>query len=343
VYYSENEIKNHIGDIFGVATESVELLGSSFIDSMVNTDNVLSYRIGSQAVICKMKSTNISSNLGAIIKQFINDDGFMSAWGKSPVFSLDDSGLREIQIYKSVDEHIKGFMPNYYGGVCDINRNMMFIENVGVFEENDTARIMDFLSTLHMTYYGKSEYSEKAGAGSYSVVDFNNERSKLSMMLESVAKNYKSFPVSIVEDFRGYLNDLDCIYSKVLKYGKTLCHGDFSTKNMKKSNGKLKVYDWELSVYFVPEFDLITYLVNSTDRIEDSYIEKTLVQYFNLVNFRNNKDEFYECIKLTSIFFFLERFIGVMILNLAKKLPYMQIAIDNYIAINNFIGRRYGK
>jgi len=162
-------------------------------------------------------------------------------------------------------------------------------------------------------------------------------------LIDYVKEHYAGVYDEYLHDVEKFTNDIESAFTKIVKYGRTLCHGDFAHVNrIKTKSGGLKIYDWETSCYINPEYDAIAYLVRSAHILNDEYIASVLGEYFKRSTVRRKLDDYQEClmINLHMQFFYgyawiLPMFVGVE----SKEAGSFKLwfEMDNFMRLYNFL------
>ena len=341
--FNDVEARRLLSGIFDFDYNEIRYVPVPFTDSRINTGSIHLYALGSKKIISKFTSIHTIKRFGKILTAQIGDE-YMDMWFKAyPMFFLKDSYIREVCIYEGLDKKLECYLPKYYGSYWDDEHCYTFseyIENTNEEKENNIESEITFISTLHNLYFDKEDVSRKIGAYVQSAIDFENSKELIRVWLERIKLDYPLFPDDIMNEFMLSLYNFKILYEETLKYGRTLCHGDFSHKNMKMSPTQIKVFDWEFASFCNPEFDIVNYLVRMHERINDIFIENILQRYKQKVNFRNSFNELVECLKMNAVFYFFVRFIGSMLRNSRSKPDRFLIEVDNFITLYRFLTKK---
>lgn len=338
--FSDKKARDLLSGIFGVSSNAVLNESISIKDSQINRGSVYLYIVDSKKVICKFTTVDNIQRIGQALNSY-NEDNYMEMWLKAyPISSLKDSYLREARIYQGIDKVFDKYLPAYYGSFSDGNHCIMFIEyveNIDGDKDYDTEGEMTFLAFLHNTYFMKEEIVRKTGAYIHIPDDFINSCELIGKWMNYIRQTYPAFPEDIMNEIEHCLCDFEIVYQEMLKYGRTLCHGDFSRKNTKISHSQLKVFDWEFASYCNPEFDLINYMVRINNNANNIFFESTIQNYYQQISFRKNFNELLECLKINIKLYFLVRFSGSMVKNSKTKNNRFLTEIENFILLYRFL------
>lgn len=256
------------------------------------------------------------------------------------VFNIIDSFIREKCIYEGIFGFSAQFIPAYYGSYCTNDTCIIVIEYLEINQEKlNFARIADFLAGLHDQYLGMESTAEAFCVSKTSMEDYLGFQQIDELIIEKIEKWYPDFPADALNDLKQFYREPQTVYQLLSKHERTICHGDFSVKNISFTDGRLVVYDWELSTYNHPEFDLVTFLVLFPKCIDSDFINYFTGLYLQQVSKRQrliiSDSDFKELMAFNIKLYMTTRFHAMMIICRNVPMPYMGVAIQNWLTLYN--------
>ncbi|MDR2532350.1 MAG: hypothetical protein LBC82_05865 [Oscillospiraceae bacterium] len=333
----EDELIEILSNVFNISYEliSKEPFEGNGLNSW-SGGGVSLFNVNSRYVICKIRTSSMHENIGLQIDPDGKEE-FLDLWLTSP-HSIKMSLMKEINIYKELEENLKKHIPNFYGSYSHSNCCVLFmgyIENNLKHNPMSYESEMSFLASLHNAYFEKESLCQTMGVFIPTIDYYKQSKSIYAKLIHCVEKNFPCYN-EFLRDTKDFANSIDDNYIEIINYGRTLCHGDYAHVNMIKTKECLKVYDWEHSSFYNPEFDLIQFLTRHSTDINHDYIVEVLKTYYHKISFRKSKSDFHNCLLLNSHLLFLTTMSWVMLM-LKENFP--TVEINNFLFLYNFLKR----
>ena len=344
--FTEKEIVELISKFTNVPAHLVKRMSyqSNGLATQIDGDIQL-YCADEQKIICKIQTKDFYEKLGANIDSD-KSKGILGLWLDAP-HRMKNHHKKEAQIYANINPVVKEYLPYFYGGHFDDDRSVIFIKYIEDEADSNASNeesAVDFLTSLHSLYYEDVELCRETGTYITTMRDYSDSKKVYLQLVECIKTNYAGVYDEYLHDAKIFAENIEDIYKEIVKYGRTLCHGDFAHVNMKRANGgQLQIYDWETSCYINPEYDVIALLVRSNGNLTDQHIISVLRRYYRNSIIRTDKTEFQKCllINLHMQFWYgyawiLPMLIGKEIKSSNGLLPEM----DNLIYLFQFLKRK---
>ena len=324
------EIPMHISDsMTGDIEDGFD--GSIFCFCNINTG---------KKYVAKIKGSSYVKNVCDVMNTK-NSSEFRRFFEKgAPAFNIIDSFVREKNIYEGVTGFTSDFFPQYYGSWYSDDTCVFVIEYLDICQDNlDFSAIANFLAGLHNQFLGMDALMDSFRVSKTHADDFREMRKIDRIIFDEIAKGYIDFPDKALKAIREFYEEPDIIYKQLTQNERTLCHGDFSVKNISFTANKLIVYDWELATFNHPEFDLVTFfvlfpkLINST--FIDLFTDLYLKQCEKRPRLHTNMEKFKDLMAFNTKLYMVTRFHEMMIICRSVSMPYMKVAIKNWLTLFN--------
>lgn len=242
------------------------------------------------------------------------------------IFSYDDAGKREYEVYEKIDASLKKYMIYYYGKISDSNiniSNLIFKRYHTKNEElnlNIVKNILDNIIEFHSLYYNKLDEVKSMKLNIYTKFDYKKSIGTLKEMFNSCHDdNIKYYGEKRNTKIIDFIYSIDREYEKYT-YHRTFTHNDFSTRNIFYDASNILFYDFELACYQNPEHDLMEFLAYEINHFKDDEVIK-IIRYYkdNLLKKLNINidEEEYKSILLFNVYEFVVN--RLSLLRLASK------------------------
>jgi len=314
--FKEKELLELLSYTFkvGYGDISKEVFFNNGLLNRISGGDIYLYNVNSKKVICKIITNNVYEKIG---EQLDPDgkEGLLDLWIKSQ-HRIKNSFMLEDKVYTKIDSLFYENIPDYYGSFSDKNRGVIFIEYIE--DSNETINMNDekikFLSFLHNHYFEKESLCRSIGVYTPTIDVYKHSSETYLRLLHCIGKYFPMFPKTVLNDLKYFINNIDDQYRQMVNYGRSLCHGDYSHGNIKISNGKLKVFDWEGACFFNPEFDLLRFVSDISVDVTDDYLIYVMREYYKNAPYRKEKKEFQNCLILNSQLQFLDSLSWILLL-----------------------------
>lgn len=341
--------KLNITDSNNITEFELDVTGST-VNKIANKGNTSIYGfniiIGNKhkKIVAKKKSNAIINNTGILLNTQ-SSSKFENIYQLNyAILGLKNSSIREQLIYKNIITKVRKYMPKFLGNINEFNENILLLEyfNNSHFKIDDNL-VVDFLSELHSYYLNKKEIVDLFKLNYCSVNEYRDSKKFLLLIFDNFVKLYETiFPIEILNDIENSIKYLDNNIKNMYAYYLTLNHGDFTYKNICLINKNLCVYDWEMSSYLNPQFDIVTYLsYNNKENISKKYLEdftnKYIIAFEKKSNLSIDKEEFYYYLKLNINYFFIIRLMGLLVIHNKMPMPHIEAVLKNWIKLYEII------
>lgn len=288
-------IKKHMDGFRGKELISVELLNSDNLCNGILTNlaaratkkmiGFITLQIHAgidppRKVLIKSKPLDEELMLGLyLMASRLNADLADSLLRHKEFLEYKDSHQKEIDIYQFLKGIGYPFIPEYYGEVKDVKREIYlfmieyldddFMETVS--SENDTGTwsdelIINAFRSIHTVHKAFLNSSDKDHLGYLQKFDATHSLSFYEQCNQVNQKDYREWEVEdLFDEIAGVIQR----WRKeppVKKSRPTLVHNDFNSRNIGiRKNGNLCIYDWELAVINIPHRDIFEFLAFTLD------------------------------------------------------------------------------
>lgn len=332
--------KNKLVKIINATKDS---LVSKLQNDKENNETLLTFEdtVTQKRYFIKTKSRSFKANGGKLMNIHSSPD-FEKAYSKGwPIFYIRNHLEREALIYKKIDESLKPYLPILYGSAIIRNGSVMILEHININQENINLKsITNFLSILHSKYYLHADKAKEMKINMHTLKDYKNAQPLLCIMQDLIKNEYPIFKNVIEKDLSEFLANFENNYKKAFRDNLTIAHGDFSIKNLSFTD-RLYVYDWELSTYNNPEFDLITFFVHYPQPLTKEIITTFISDYHKACNelgvIKKGIDNLTEYLKINLKLFFVIRFSSILLICKSIKMDYLNSMIQNWLFMYDFL------
>lgn len=335
--YSRSEIAGFIKSVLGDE-------GDYKLSPLVATGNMtarledggeatlLSLVRGQEEYAIKMKSRLFEDNVLKAMNYY-DDSSLEQGFSKGKyVFYIRDAFNREEKIYSALSAFGE-YLPRIYGAQSDDYRSIILMEKLKISRAVKALEVITFLTRLHK-FCTSEKRARELGANIPTKEDYLKAQDLSISLISNVSKAYANFPSRILNLALDGVKKYGELYDRVISFPRALCHGDCTAYNM-TTEPILKVYDFELSTFNNPEFDLISYLVHYPTPLKESDVDEFLGCYYGEKDYLATKKE---VLKLNLLVYFVTRFHAMMMIAKTLDMPYMEISIKNYIFLFDYFG-----
>ncbi len=342
------ELIHHVARFFEckdnmVQMQHLDVKGSmsSKIEDGIN-GSIFRFRLrnNGKTIVVKMKNSSFINNVGETMNYY-GTDSFMDNYKRGyGLFYTRNCHCREKYIYSRIDDSLKKYIPYYYGSVeVSLHECLHIMEDIPIVQSPIIIEcITDFLSELHIRYYEDKMAMEEMMINVPEICDYYYGKYISEVLYDNIQKLYPDFPTKILLDLRDFSNNPQKIFEQLHTYPLTICHGDFAIKNLSFLENRIVVYDWELSTFNNPEFDLISFMVFYPGTLTAGFIDDFINNYYHKL--KKKKKIIYDvqaALLYNTKLLMASRFHAMM--NIAKKIemPFMNSAIDNWVFLYNYL------
>jgi len=211
--------------------------------------------------------------------------------------SFIKSHVKEIDLYKIINQSNPQYIPKLYGSVKDSNREIYgvaieYLKSENTFllnSENNPEKwsleskkkVIKAISEIHNNFFDTPIHLETK------IISLQEKINLIPFYLEilSEAKNNLKW---IQEDdilfFKNIIDGISQWYVKYLEIPQTLIHNDFNPRNLCFHNDIPCFYDWELAQNAPAQRDLIEFIAfTSSDIFSESEFEELVTYHFDNV------------------------------------------------------------
>lgn len=336
--YSKDEIKDFIKRVLNTRSE-VTLERLKATGNMTarledgGEETLLKAVVEGREYVVKMKSRQFESNVGDAMNYFGSEEFFKHYKKGKYIFYIRDSVVREQKMYSAFSV-VKESLPKIYGAQSDKTRSIVIMEKLEISREPKDEELAELLKKIHGEY-PRLEDAVKVGANVHVKEDYLQAKELSLALIESVKKVFPAFPNELLIKARKLAEDYGKTYEKMASFGRCVCHGDLTINNM-TTTPSIKLYDWELSTYNNPEFDLVSYLVHYPTLLTDGEINRFLLAYYGDKETLENKKE---ALNFNVLLYFVTRFSAMMMISRKLDMPYMDTSIANYVYLASYLGK----
>lgn len=209
-----------------------------------------------------------------------------------------NSHLKEIELYKFLDNIEYPFIPDFFGEVRNDEREIYLFmleyldeKGMDIFNsENDTCKwsdekIEEAISSIHYVHNCYLNGCDREQLSSVKKFDATLSLDFYELSNQINRKDYLEWELdhffqdigSVIEDWRNN--------NPVKNSRQTLIHNDFNTRNVGvRKNGRICIYDWELATINIPQRDIFEFLAFSLDEnFEDERLLKLIKKHFEMI------------------------------------------------------------
>ncbi|MGN1042774.1 MAG: phosphotransferase [Christensenellales bacterium] len=341
------ELIHNVAKFFGCKDNMVQLQPLEVRESMSShiedgpEGSIFRFKLiaDGRTVVVKMKNNSFINNVGETMNYYGSDsfrEYYKNGYG---LFYTRNSFCREKYIYTYLDESLRQFIPHYYGTVDVSEQECLHImEDIPIKQYPvDLNNIVSFLVALHVKYMGDTLAARQMKVNIPDINDYKYGKDLSMILFDNIQKLHPTFPIEIIEDLKRFACDSHSVFEQLHTYPRTVCHGDFSIKNLTFLQNRVVVYDWELSTYNNPEFDLISLMVFYPDKLDDRLVCTIVNRYYR--ELRQKIDLRYDT--NAALFFnikllMVSRFHAMMNIAMRVAMPFMNTAVYNWIYLYNY-------
>jgi len=340
-------IRNAAADFLKIAVsdfvvESVKLEGSMVSRIENDSGSIFSIKshVTGKELIAKMRSPGYMVKVGRIVNYF-EDPFFNEPYERGcNIFGMEKSHYREKYVYSLLQESLQHNCPFYYGSTTIADGCIHFIEKLKINQSNvNLNSVTEFVAQLHSTYLHDYNGARKMCAYLPVKKDHALAKDVVNMLMDNVEALYPDFPKDALYTLRSYIASFETTFDRWSKGERTLCHGDYSVKNMSFENG-FKIYDWECTTYRNPEFDIITFLVHYPTLLNEKIVEQFLDLYYEhrkQLGSCPDVAKFKIFLKENLLIFMTTRLNALMSICMRLDMPYMPESIANWIFLYKYL------
>lgn len=349
---TKSELMHHVALFFNCDDAMVQMLHLDVNGSMSSKiedgldGSIFRFKLlfNGKTIIVKMKNSSFINNVGETMNYYGLDsfrENYKMGFG---LFYTRNCHSREKYIYSYLDDSLKKYIPHYYGSIDVSSQECLHImEDIPIVQSPVRIDyIIDFLSDLHERYYEDEKAVEKMMVNIPTLDDFHFGKHLSDVLFSNIQKLYPNFPSEIINDLKDFSNNPQYIFEQLHSFPLTICHGDFAIKNLSFIEKRVVVYDWELSTFNNPEFDLVSFMVFYPTELTSNLISNIINRYYGKIKKRI-------CYDVQSALYFntkllmASRFHAMMNIALRVEMPYMDSAINNWIYLYNFLKNNFNE
>ncbi len=194
------------------------------------------------------------------------------------IFGLEDSHLREVEMFQALTGHLPDIIPRIYGTCCDPRRDLyaVLMEDLSFcrfftgnslrdpMTDGDMRICLERLAKLHAAYWQGGNNSFRV-PGSAALLEPHSLVAARELLASLTEFNARRFPRLLVPALRkrmlAFLERAEQYVAEMKKWGFTLTHNDCTPRNICLANRSRRgndviFYDWELACVQNPEHDL---------------------------------------------------------------------------------------
>ncbi len=201
------------------------------------------------------------------------------------IFNLEQSNVREIELYREAAARMRPYLPRIYGTRSDHRRrfyailmedlsacsHLNTVDSPECWENRQIEAVLAALAEIHAVHWNQRD--SVSSTVPLETLNADAYRASADLLGELTAFNAFRYPQLMDADLQRILNetlaDLDGLTGAMLQQPLTLTHNDFNPRNIcLRNNGDAPqplVYDWELALFGNPQHDLIEFLVYVLD------------------------------------------------------------------------------
>lgn len=336
------QLFNAISDILGTATDNLMLedflpensmtskIESAELPGIVKVRNVST----AESFVIKIKTSAFIDAVGIAMNVFNDADVAKSYAEGHRIFYTHNSYVREKFVYENLKQHLKDYTPHYFGGKAYGNECVHIMELLSFDKPFDLEKACEFAAKLHAVYMGRFSETDALLTNIHRKEDYVNAKNLSLLLLKNIVKLYPDFGDDITASLNEFVKSPERNFEYTEFLGKTVCHGDYCAKNMAFTESGIKVYDWELSTYNNPEFDLAALLIHYPTTITKNDVDNAInyyVRYFNLLSdTKKTADVVKQNLAFNVKLYAATRFHAMMNIAVNLPMPYMKESVENY-------------
>lgn len=306
----------------------------------------LQFTDSGKTIIVKMKNNSFIANVGETMnytnsQKFRNN--YLNGYG---LFYTRDCFCREKYIYTLLDKSLIRYVPKYYGSIDVSDQECLHLmEDIDIIQNPvNNDYVSDFLSDLHSVYYNDFSSAKSMIVNMPMVEDYRQGVLLSRDLFDNIKNIYLDFPRDILESIRLFYEAPNQMYKQLLSFPRTICHGDFAIRNISFLKNQLAVYDWELSTFNNPEFDLVSFLTFYPDDLTEAIVDSVLKGYYEKMKKKRCVTRIEYDVKKALLFNTLllmcTRFHAMMNISMRVNMPFMNKAIGNWLFLYIFFANK---
>lgn len=348
--YSKEELKQMIAAKLKLCESSLESVPINIKNSMTskleddNSDSIFRFFNKDSGIylVAKVKTNAFIDNVG-LAMNYYKDAKFAEEYARgNSIFYTRECFRREKYVYEQIDSSFAKYVPQYYGSIESGNNCVYIIEYLDICQQAvDLEAAAVFIAKLHVKYLNSMEDAIKMHINIHTKYDYTNAKNLSMMLLHNVESLYPDFSRKALIDLRTFVLAFEENFDKLSSERRTICHGDFCVKNMTFLPIGIKVYDWELSTFNNPEFDLSAFLVHYptclNEKIVSSFMDSYLKCYNSLTVNKISAIKLREMLRFNVYIYMTTRFNAMMNICQFVSMPYMKESIYNWQFLYNYL------
>ncbi len=250
---------------------------------------------------------------------------------QSHIFCLENSHIREIQVYTRADRALLKYCPGVYGTMINHEREIyaLLMEDLTScshydsiatrprWEEANIVTVLSDMASMHAVYFDRDDGLENMNVERLDKEFICSAEELLQELTLFNATRYPNLIPEVVRTlYEDFLTNLEENVSRMLSFPLTLTHNDFNPRNLCLRKGDATpvtvLYDWELAFFQNPQHDLIEFLVfvlkdKAPKKEYLYYAELYLQELENSTGRTFSRELFKEVLDLNAVFFALVR------------------------------------